>query len=275
MKMSTQVDLFTNVEPTSVSPAIAKPFVSRSTFYQGDCLVEMDKIADKSVDMIFTDLPYGQTQCKWDSCIDLVKFWEQVNRIAKDNAAILLTATEPFASNLRMSNIKNYKYDWIWRKNKPSGALNANIMPMQNHESVLVFYRKQPTFNKILEERECNEASKKRLEYKMTGFVGSSTYGSTKTEKYKYDPNLRNPTSVKDFKLVPQPLRIHPTEKPIELMEYMIKTFSNENETIADFTMGVGSTGIAAVKTGRHFVGIEKDEKYFEIAVSRVSAYCG
>lgn len=273
--MSTQVDLFTNIEPTSVSPAIAKQFVSRSTFYQGDCLVEMDKIADKSVDMVFTDLPYGQTQCKWDSCIDLVKFWEQVNRISKDNSAILLTATEPFASTLRMSNIKNYKYDWIWRKNKPSGALNANIMPMQNHEAVLVFYRKQPTFNKILEERECNEASKKRLEYKMTGFVGSSTYGSTKTEKYKYDPNLRNPTSVKDFKLVPQPLRIHPTEKPIELMEYMIKTFSNKNETIADFTMGVGSTGIAAVKNNRHFIGIEKDPKYFEIAVSRVSAYCG
>jgi DNA modification methylase len=243
--------------------------VSGSALFQGDCLDIMPLIPDNSIDMVFTDLPYGQTQCKWDTPINLELFWKQINRITKENCAVLLTATEPFASALRMSNIKNYKYDFVWKKNKPSGALNANKMPMQNHEMILVFYRKQPTFNKILEPRECNEASKKRLEYKMTGFGGSNTYGSTKTEKYKYDPSLRNPTSVREFELVPNPLRVHPTEKPISLMEYMITTFSNENDIVADFTMGVGSTCTASKNLNRKFIGIEKEPKYYEIACQR------
>jgi len=243
--------------------------VSGSALFQGDCLDIMPLIPNNSIDMVFTDLPYGQTQCKWDTPINLEMFWKQLNRICKDNCAILLTATEPFASVLRMSNLKMYKYDFIWRKNKPSGALNANRMPMQNHEAILVFYKKQPTFNKIFEQRECNEASKKRLGYEMTGFVNSNTYGNTKTEKYKYDPNLRNPTSVREFELVPNPLRVHPTEKPIKLMEYMIYTFTNESDIVADFTMGVGSTCTASKNINRKFIGIEKEANYYEIACRR------
>lgn len=242
----------------------------KSKIIQGDCLEKMKLIPDNSVDMVFTDLPYGQTQCKWDSVIDLVEFWKQCNRITKDNAAVVLTATEPFASTLRMSNIKNYKYDWVWKKNKPSGALNANRMPMQNHEYVLVFYKKQPIYNKTFEPRECNEASAKRLEYAMTGFVGSNTMGSTKKEKYKYDPKLRNPTTVKEFDLVPNPKRVHPTEKPIGLIEYMVKTYTDELAIVADFTAGSGTTGEACINLNRDFILIEKEHNYYEVIKERV-----
>ena len=281
--MSTQVDLFTNVEPTSVSPAIAKPFVSRSTFYQGDCLVEMDKIADKSVDMILCDLPYGTTACKWDSVIPFEPMWEQYNRIAKDSAAIVLTASQPFTSALIMSNIKNFRYEWIWEKNFSGGFILAKKQPMKYHENVLVFYRKQPTYNPIFEEY----ADTTKNRFKNSGKVNSSKLQAANytneiqgIKRVQDEVQLERgayPKSVQKIKGVPNCNggRLHPTEKPVALMEYLIKTYTNEGETVLDNCMGSGTTGVACKKAGRHFIGIEKDLKYFEIAVSRVSAYCG
>ena len=281
--MSTQVDLFTNVEPTSVSPAIAKLPVSRSTFYQGDCLVEMSKIADKSVDMILCDLPYGTTQNKWDSIIDLDCLWVQYNRIIKKGGVVVLSSTQPFTTQLINSNKDKYHHEWIWYKSKPSGVAFKN-QPMRNHEIILVF-GKPSTFNAIPEEREAfTEKSMKRFnDAKRLGVQTLGTYKNTQnsttgmqeTEK-KQMTMYRKPTTIKRFASVPNRFGgNHPTQKPVELMEYLIKTYTNEGETVLDSCMGSGTTGVACKKTGRHFIGIEQDKKYFDIAVKRVSEYCG
>jgi site-specific DNA-methyltransferase (adenine-specific) len=275
MKMSTQVDLFTTVEPTSVSPAIAKPFVSRSTFYQGDCLVEMSKIEDKSVDMILCDLPYGTTNLKWDCIIPFDKLWEAYERIIKDNGAIVLTASQPFTSMLVMSNKKMFKYELIWEKTMPTGVAQSSYMPMKYHENILVFYKSKPTFNKIMAER--SESGKVRAKTPIYGNSDKSNHVNMgKQDAKQYDVNFVNPKSVLKFNSVANSFgKLHPTQKPIELFEWLVTTYTNEFETVLDNTMGSGTTGVACKKTGRHFIGIEKDEKYFEIAVSRVSAYCG
>jgi len=238
--------------------------------YHGDCLEVMRGIEKGSIDAIITDLPYGTTACKWDTVIEFAPMWKEVKRVLKPNGAFITTASQPFTSALIMSNPSIFKTEWIWKKNKPSGMFNANKMPMINHEAVIVFYWKQPTFNKILEPRECNEQSKKRLEYKMTGFVGSGTYGKTETIKKKYDKFLRNPTTVKEFLQIPNPKRIHSTQKPVALYEYLIKTYSHEGETVLDIAMGSGTTIEAAERTGRNSIGIEKDEGIFLIANQRL-----
>jgi DNA modification methylase len=277
MKVSTQVDLFTTVEPTSVSPAIAKPFVSRSTFYQGDCLVEMDKIADKSVDLIICDIPYGTTACKWDSVIPFDKMWEQLKRIRKDNTAILLFGSEPFSSNLRMSNMSEFKYDWIWDKKRVSNPMLAKKMPLKNYEIISVFYKQQPIYNP--------QPTQKSTGKGMSNKGHNETHETETTGKSKL-VTKRDYTDIGYPKMLLTEIKVinnlttdraglHPTQKPIELNEYLINTYSNEGMTVLDFTMGAGACGVACKKTGRHFIGIEKDEKYFEIAVSRVSAYCG
>ena len=269
--MSTQVDLFTNVEPTSVSPAIAKPCVSRSTFYQGDCLVEMDKIADKSVDMILCDLPYGTTACRWDSVIPFEPLWQHYERIIKDNGAIVLTASQPFTSVLACSNLKWFKYEWIWEKSKGSNFLQVSYMPFKAHENVLVFYKNKPTYNP---QKTAGDAYKGR---KSINGSTTAVYNKVPNPLYRNDntDGLRHPRSVQYFVTAESEGGFHPTQKPIALFEYLIKTYTNEGETVLDNCMGSGTTGVACKKTGRHFIGIEKDEKYFEIAVSRVSAYCG
>ena len=275
--MSTQVDLFTNVEPTSVSPAIAKPFVSRSTFYQGDCLVEMDKIADKSIDLIICDIPYGTTACKWDSVIPFDEMWKQLKRIRKDNAAILLFGSEPFSSNLRMSNMNEFKYDWIWDKKRVSNPMLAKKMPLKNYEIISVFYKQQPTYNP--------QPTQKSTGKGMSNKGHNETHETETTGKSKL-VTKRDYTDIGYPKMLLTEIKVinnlttdraglHPTQKPIELNEYLIKTYSNEGMTVLDFTMGAGACGVACKKSNRHFIGIEKDEKYFEIAVSRVSAYCG
>jgi len=277
--MSTQVDLFTTVEPTSVSPAIAKPFVSRSTFYQGDCLVEMNKIEDKSVDMILCDLPYGTTACKWDTIIPFDKLWEQYERIIKPNGAIVLTASQPFTSALVMSNPTLFKYQWVWVKSKKTGFTNGKNRPLSQHEDVLVFSKANVA-----------NGSKIMMKYNPQGLqpLGkvrkgdkNKSIGDTNGQKY-YRPS-QSKDYVQEFTNYPTTVLsvasegkiMHPTQKPLALMEYLIKTYTNEGETVLDNCMGSGTTGVACKKTGRHFIGIEKDEKYFEIAVSRVSAYCG
>lgn len=279
--MSTQVDLFTNVEPTSVSPAIAKPFVSRSTFYQGDCLVEMDKIANKSVDMILCDLPYGTTACKWDSIIPFEPLWKHYERIIKDNGAIVLTATQPFTTVLINSNFKGFKYCWYWDKINAGSFATAKYKPLSVFEDICVFSKGgcKTQYFPIMEMAK-NENKRPRDRNYIRKDTNSNGMGSGifKTSD-NHNEDLRYPKNrlVYDNRVgeLNALNRLHSTQKPVELMEYLIKTYTNEGETVLDNCMGSGTTGVACKKTGRHFIGIEKDEKYFEVAVSRVSAYCG
>ena len=275
-----QKTLFENenlIEP--LNPAFCIGAVSRSTLLLGDCLVEMDKIADKSVDMILCDLPYGTTSCKWDKVIPFEPLWKQYQRVIKDNGAIVLTASQPFTSVLACSNLKWFKYEWIWEKTMASNFATANKIPMKYHENILVFYKKQPTYNPIREKR--SEIGLERL--KNSGKILNSTKGRTdhidikKPIYSEYDIHTILPKSVQKIKSEPNGngRKLHPTQKPVDLMEYLIKTYTNAGETVLDNCMGSGTTGVACKKTGRHFIGIEKDENYYNVAVRRVSEYCG
>jgi site-specific DNA-methyltransferase (adenine-specific) len=245
--------------------------------YKGDCLEVMKSIPDGSIDAIITDPPYGTTACKWDSVIDFDLMWEQLNRIIKPNGAIVLFGSEPFSSALRMSNIKNYKYDWIWHKNNTSGFALARKQPMRNHENISVFYSKQCTYNYIKEPRDMSELSKKRMNYNFTSTKGQNQQqnGIKKVQFIPEDKNLSYPKTIKYFKNIANNHkdRVHPTQKPVAIMEYLIKTYTNEKETVLDFTMGSGSTGVAAKNLNRSFIGIEKDENYFNIAKDRINEY--
>jgi DNA modification methylase len=273
-----QKTLFENdnlIQPTK--PAFCIGAVSRSTLLFGDCLELMKSIPDGSIDAIITDPPYGTTACKWDSVIPFDLMWEQLNRIIKTNGAIVLFGSEPFSSALRMSNIKNYKYDWVWDKKTSTGGVFAKKRPMKAHENILVF--NSSTYNPqmgVWEEDLIKRMSKKRyLGKPKTEMMHSEHLVCNKEDKLERG---KYPQSVLRINGIARPSGeggLHPTQKPVELMEYLIKTYTNENETVLDFTMGSGSTGVACVNTNRNFIGIEKDDKYFEIAVSRVSAYCG
>ena len=230
---------------------------------QGDCLEKMNDIPDGSIDAIITDPPYGITACKWDSIIPFDKMWEQLNRVIKNNGAVVLFGSEPFSSALRMSNIKNYKYDWIWKKSIPTGGI-SRYRPMKKHETISIFYRLNPAFNPIYEERE-NSHSRGNGGVYIIKSEHINTVVNIKKETEK-----RRPTSVLSIKNVPRQKSIHPTQKPVALMEYLINTYTNENETVLDFTMGSGSTGVACKKLNRNFIGIELDTGYFEIAKKRI-----
>ena len=229
--------------------------------YQGDCLEAMKEIPDGSIDMILCDLPYGTTQCKWDSIIPFEPLWNQYNRIIKDNGAIVLFGTEPFSSKLRLSNIKNYKYDWTWDKVKPNGHLVAKYRPMQRTENIMVFSKNKHNYFPIMTQR---DKPKKSKEYKRTEIMGGVKSGSDKIIKHKY------PQSVLVFSNASQKNKFHPTQKPVDLLEYLIKTYSEENNVILDNCMGSGSTGVACINTNRKFIGIELDENYFKIASDRI-----
>lgn len=232
----------------------------------GDCLERMQEIHDRSVDLILVDLPYGTTQNKWDSVIDLEKMWEQLNRICKVNAAKLMFAQTPFDKVLGCSNLKELKYEWIWEKTTATGHLNAKKMPMKAHENVLVFYNNLPTYNpqKTTGHKPANSYTKHQDD--------GSNYGETKVGISGGGQTDRYPRSVQVFKTDKQKVSLHPTQKPVALLEYLIKTYSNEVETVLDFTMGSGSTGVAALNTGRKFIGIEMDEGYFNIAKTRLDS---
>lgn len=228
---------------------------------QGDCLEEMKRIPDGSVDMILTDPPYGTTACKWDSIIPLEPMWEQLKRIIKPNGAIVMTASQPFTTTLIASNIKQFKYCWVWEKESGTGFLNAKKQPLRNTEDVIVFYKKPPLYNpqmrKGFKPYTCKQGEKKTDNYgKQTGAVTVSNGDRYPLTALKFPRD-------KDKK--------HPTQKPVALMEYMIKTYTNEGETVLDFTMGSGTTGVACVNTGRKFIGIELDENYFNIAKERIN----
>lgn len=233
----------------------------------GDCLEKMKDIESGSVDLILTDPPYGTTACKWDSIIDLDLMWVQLKRIIKPAGAVLLFGQNPFSSALIMSNPKIYRYDWIWEKTEAKGHLNAKKMPMRAHENISVFYNKLPTFNpqktighKLKEAKNVDRAGKQ-----------SKLYGEQKSIT-SYSSTERYPRSVQLFSSDKQKENYHPTQKPVDLLKYLIKTYTNENETVLDFTMGSGTTGVAACNLNRNFIGIEKDPEYFKIAEQRIEA---
>ena len=226
----------------------------------GDCLELMKDIPDGSIDMILCDLPYGTTQNKWDSVIDLKLLWEQYERVVKDNGAIVLFSQMPFTAELAHSNLKLFKYEWIWQKTMSTGFLNAKKMPLKSHENILVFYKKLPVYNPQM----------------RVGFKPYSTARGSKNTNYgKFDNSYvsssngdRYPVDIIEFKHDKE--KLHPTQKPVALLEYLIKTYTNEGDIVLDNCMGSGSTCVAAVKTGRRYIGFEKEPEYFDIACKRL-----
>ena len=235
---------------------------------QGDCLERMKEIPDGSVDLILTDPPYGTTACKWDSVIPLEPMWEQLKRVIKPNGAIVMTASQPFTAVLVSSNISQFKHEWIWEKNRGSNFAALKYQPMKEHESVLVFGKQKVCYYPIKEERK--GTGKARVAYV---FNGSNTgkrdvVGGFIDKRVNHvESELRFPSSVQKHNCE---VGLHPTQKPVTLMEYLIKTYTNEGEVVLDFTMGSGTTGVACVNTNRKFIGIELDDNYFEIATKRI-----
>ena len=233
----------------------------------GDCLERMKEIPDGSVDMILTDPPYGTTACKWDSIIPLEPMWEQLKRIIKPNGAIVMTASQPFTTTLIASNMKMFKYCWVWQKNRHSSPLLAKKQPLRNYEDVVVFYKKQPLYNpqgvKTIDALIKNSRS-------AGGEIINAKRGDTSLKGEYKQTTTNYPKQVQKFDVVTR--AIHGTQKPVDLMEYLIKTYTNESETVLDFTMGSGTTGVACKNLNRNFIGIELDEEYFKIAQERISA---
>lgn len=226
---------------------------------RGDCLELMKDIPDKSIDMILCDLPYGTTKNKWDSVIPFEHLWEQYNRIIKDNGAIVLFSQMPFTVDLVASNYKDFRYEWIWEKLSASGHLNANRMPMKKHENILVFYKKLPTYNPQFTEGK---------PYVATYSTHSSNYGKQKDNITTINDGKRYPVDIIKFN---NDRCLHPTQKPVALLEYLIKTYTNEGEIVLDNCMGSGSTCVACVNTNRHYIGFELDPQYYDIACKRLA----
>lgn len=279
--------------------------------YNDDCLKVLSEIETGSVDMLFADLPYGSTKCKWDVSIPLDQLWEEYNRICKINAAMVFTAAQPFTSVLVSSNIKNFKYTWVWEKSKATGYLNAKKMPMRAHEDICVFYRKPPVYNPQMvpgdpynkgrahrptavysqQGQKIRNARRKELmgydneslvsELITNGLPLDGTHEELVESlvdlikplevHVKNDTGLRYPRTVQYFKTAESEGKTtHPTQKPVALMDYFIKTYSNEGETILDNVMGTGATGVAAVRNGRSFIGVELDKGYYDVATQRI-----
>ena len=236
--------------------------------YNMDCLEGMRQIPDGSIDAVICDLPYGTTACAWDSVIPFDKLWEQYRRITKPNAAIVLFGAEPFSSALRFSNIKEYRYDWIWKKGETvSGHMNAHKMPLRNHEIISVFYRSLPTYNPIM--RTGYQG------YDKTKYNGqqvkNGVYGDKNVECHSENNGERFPLSVidmsRDWK---HQDALHPTQKPVDLLRYLVLTYTNEGDTVLDNCMGSGTTAIACIKEKRHFIGFELSKEYFDKAQRRI-----
>lgn len=237
--------------------------MSKIQLFNGDCLEEMKKIPDGSVDLILTDPPYGTTACKWDSIIDLDLMWKQLKRIIKPNGAIVMTASQPFTTKLISSNYKMFKYDLTWIKERPSNPALAKKRQLNYKEDVLIFYKNMPTYNPqmtIREEKNKRNNKNEKFSTESSSKLGDS-FKKTGMNDCCYPKNYININTQRGQ---------HPTQKPVALMEYLIKTYTNENETVLDFTMGSGSTGVAAKNLNRDFIGIELDKEYFEIAKKRI-----
>lgn len=240
----------------------------KNTVIQGDCLIEMKNIPDKSIDMILCDLPYGTTACKWDTIIPFEPLWEQYKRIIKDNGAIVLTASQPFTSALVKSNQKMFKYEWIWEKSRASNFVNAKYSPLKYHENILIFgnktkYNPQMTIG----EKYSTRHNTKR---KSNGIFGNAQLHSDISIK-KEIRNTRFPNSIIKIKSLRQQSIIHPTQKPVALFEYLIKTYTNEGDLVLDNAAGSGTTGIACKNLNRNYILIEKEPQYIEIINKRLS----
>jgi site-specific DNA-methyltransferase (adenine-specific) len=232
----------------------------------GDCLDRMREIPAGSVDMVLCDLPYGTTACKWDSVIPFEPLWSEYRRVTKPNAAIVLTASQPFTSALVMSNPKWFRHEWVWLKHKGGNFANTVREPMKEHESVLVFSAGKWTYNKQMQERTGGGLS--RAQYGITLYTNSDCYREMQPRKHDGLPKLRVPSSWQKFN---GETGLHPTQKPVALLEYLIRTYTHEGETVLDNTMGSGSTGVACINTRRSFIGIERDETYYAIAEKRIA----
>lgn len=229
----------------------------------GDCLVRMKEIKSGTVDMILCDLPYGTTCCSWDAVIPFEPLWAEYERVIKPNGAIILFGAQPFTAVLACSNLKLFKYEWIYEKPNATGFMNAEFQPLRAHENVLVFYKSMPTFNPQKTYGHERKTAKRKD-------IGSELYGKQLNIK-SYDSTERYPRTVQIFSSDKYKANFHPTQKPVALCEFLIRTYTNNDETVLDNTMGSGTTGVACVNTGRHFIGIEKEEKYFEIAKERIA----
>ena len=235
----------------------------------GDCIEEMNALIDEDVkvDLVLTDLPYGTTQCKWDSIIPFEPMWDCVNQLTNERTPCVFFGNEPFSSRLRLSNLNNYKYDIIWDKIVRTGFLNANRQPLRQYENIMIFYKKQCVYNPI--KWKGKEPSHPHiLKKRKNNVYGYSKDHVSEQTKWKYPTNIYQCNSSKDE--VNHTARFHPTQKPVALLEYLIKTYSNEGDTVLDFTMGSGSTGVACRNTNRDFIGIELDEEYYNIAKERI-----
>lgn len=231
---------------------------------QGDCLEEMQNIPDGSIDAVICDPPYGTTSCKWDSVIPLEPMWKQLKRVVKENGAIVLFGSQPFSSALVMSNPKMFKYEWIWDKKLGSGSLNVKRQPLKRHESILVFGNKV-LYHPLMRTGRYRNKSTSKPE------TNRGAYGEIKHVRDNYNDQYY-PTSILDFSNANVQGRVHPTQKPTGLMEYLIKTYTNEGDTVLDFAMGSGTTGVACKNLNRNFIGIELDRTYFELAKERTSS---
>lgn len=237
------------------------------TLWCGDCLELMKDIPDNSVDLILCDMPYGTTKNRWDTVLPLDKLWNEYKRISR--GAIILSAQTPFDKLLGASNLPMLRYEWIWEKTHPTGHLNAKRAPMKAHENLLVFYDRQPTYNPIK-----TSGHKRISSTRCHNEKESTNYGMQNFSSLEYDSTERYPRSVITFASDKQRIALHPTQKPVALMEYMIRTYTNERDLVLDNCMGSGTTGVACINTNRRFIGIEKDEKYFEIASNRIKDAC-
>lgn len=250
------------------------------TLYMDDCFNVFPKIPDASIDMILCDLPYGTTKCKWDVIIPFEPMWQQLKRIIKENGVIALFGTQPFTAKLIVSNLKMYKYDWLWKKDKAANWMFGNKMPLKIYENISVFYEKQPTYNpqKIINPKGPSKRHLYKNPSKITNHIrdimgeGWKETTMDDTQNYhgaNYEPDKLLPTT-EIYCAREQRDKVHPTQKPVKLLEYLIKTYTNKGETVLDFAMGSGSTGVACIRLNRKFIGMESEQKYFDIAKSRI-----
>jgi len=230
--------------------------------FNGDCLEVMKELPDNSIDFILTDLPYGTTASNWDKVIPNNLMWDQLKRIRKENTTIALFGTEPFSTYLKMSNIKEYKYDWIWNKQIPSGISFCNYQPMRLTELISIFYKKSNYYPQMIKRDKAIKQGGTNVKSSVA-YNGKNPKNRKKIYTHKYPTNILNYQKIRQGSL-------HPTQKPTDLLEYLIKTYTKENETVLDFTMGSGSTGVACVNTNRDFIGIELDRDYFDISEHRI-----
>jgi site-specific DNA-methyltransferase (adenine-specific) len=234
----------------------------------GDCLELMREIPDASVDMVLCDLPYGTTACGWDSVIPFEPLWKQYRRVAKRNAAIVLTASQPFTSALVMSQPRMFRHEWVWQKNCGSNFANLKHAPFKEHESVLCFSADAPRFNPVRQERSAAGRAMVLSRSYASPTGGDYIGGGLSVDTAKRDPDMRHPSSIQKFS---REVGLHPTQKPVALCEYLVRTYTNPGDTVLDNCMGSGTTGVACINTGRNFIGIERDEKYFALASQRIA----